>query len=266
MSIPKGFNLFGLEVRFYGILMAIAMAVGVFVACKNAKFRNLKSDDIMIMALYTLPLAVIGARMFSFFSERDLYDSFWQIFNLRTGGMSIYGGIIGGAVAIGLYCLIHKKNFFNVADIAAPSLILGQAIGRWGNFFNQEVYGMEVTNTSLQWFPFSVFIESTGTWHLALFFYEFIFNLILFSVLMIILRKMDARKSGVIMATYLLGYGIVRACLEPLRMNTYILYVGSVKLSLLTSIICIVCGVAYFIYFAISKFKKKNNNKENKKE
>ena len=100
MSIPKGFNLFGLEVRFYGILVALAMAVDVFVACKNAKFRNLKSDDVYILALYVLPIAVAGARMFSFFSERNLYDSFWQIFNLRTGGLSIYGGIIGAVIAV----------------------------------------------------------------------------------------------------------------------------------------------------------------------
>ena len=261
MSIPKGFNLFGLEVRFYGILMAIAMAVAVFVACKNAKFRDLKSDDIYILALYVLPIAVVGARMFSFFSERSLYDSFWQIFNLRTGGLSIFGGIIGGAVAVLIYCLVHKKNFFAVADIAVPSLALGQAIGRWGNFFNQEVYGIEVTNTSLQWFPFSVYIDATGTWHLATFFYEFLFNLMIFALLMILLRKTKVSFKGILMATYLVCYGIIRSLLEMLRVSQYVLYVGSIRLSLLVSILCAVFGFGYFVYYFILRIKSRKNKK-----
>ena len=263
-SIPSGFSLFGLEIRFYGIIMAIAMGIGVFLACKNAKLRGLKSDDILILALYTLPLAVVGARMFSFFSERSLYSSFWEIFNLRTGGMSIYGGIIGGAFAILLYSLIHKKNFFALADIAVPSLILGQAIGRWGNFFNQEVYGFEVTNSALQWFPFSVYIEATGGWYLALFFYEFLLNLLIFVVLMLMLRKSKIKTKGVIMATYLIAYGTIRACLEPLRITKYILYMGSIRLSLLASLIAIGAGVAYFVYYLIVKLRqRKALSKEN---
>lgn len=260
LSIPRGFTIFGFELRFYGIIIAIAMGIGVFLACKNAKYRNLKSDDILILALYVLPLAVIGARMFSFFSELHLYSSFWQIFNLRTGGLSIFGGIIGGAIAIVIYCLIHKKNFFAVADVVAPSLILGQAIGRWGNFFNQEVYGFEVTNPSLQWFPFSVYIESTGTWHLANFFYEFVLNSIIFVVLILMLRKFKLKQKGIILASYLIMYGTIRSCLETLRMPEYILYLGSVRISLLTSILCVACGVAYFIYLFVIWMKKKKNN------
>ena len=261
MSIPKGFNLFGLEVRFYGILVALAMAVAVFVACKNAKFRNLKSDDVYILALYVLPIAVAGARMFSFFSERNLYDSFWQIFNLRTGGLSIYGGIIGGVVAVLIYCLVHKKNFFAVVDIIVPSMALGQAIGRWGNFFNQEVYGFEVTNPSLQWFPFSVYIDATGTWHLATFFYEFIFNLMIFVLLMILLRKVKVSFKGVLTATYFLCYGTIRALLETLRMPQYVLYIGSIRLSLLVSILCATFGFGYLVYYFVLRIKEKKNKK-----
>lgn len=257
LSIPKGFYIGSFEVRFYGILMALAMAVGVILACYNAKAKGMKSDDILIAACYILPLAVIGARMFSFFSERAKYDSFWQIFNLKTGGMSIYGGIIGGAVAILIFCLIHKKNFLKFADVIVPSLILGQAIGRWGNFFNQEVYGFEVTDPAWQWFPFAVFIDDTGTWHLATFFYEFIFNLVTFLVLMLLLRKFKVKKDGVVMATYLTMYGTVRACLEPLRMNEYILYMGKMKLSLFMSIVIVAIGVGYFVYLIIDRIIKK---------
>ena len=263
MGIARGFYIFGFEVRFYGIIMALAMAIGVFVACKNAKYRGLTSENILLLACYLLPFAVIGARIFSFVSEMHLYSSFWEIFNLRTGGMSIYGGIIGGALAILLYCVIHKKNFFAVADIAVPSLILGQAIGRWGNFFNQEVYGFEVVNPSLQWFPFSVFIDSTQTWHLATFFYEFILNSLIFVALMLMLRKYKVKEKGVLMAVYLISYGLIRACLEPLRMNQYILYLGGIRISLFTSVLCLVIGVAYLMYVSISRYYKLKKSLEN---
>ena len=255
-NIAKGFYIFGFEVRFYGIIMAIAMAVGVFLACKNAKYRGLNSDNILVIACYVLPFAVIGARVFSFVSEIHLYSSFWEIFNLRTGGMSIFGGIIGGALGTLLYCIIHKKNFFAVADILVPSLILGQAIGRWGNFFNQEVYGFEITNPNLQWFPFSVYIESSGTWHLALFFYEFILNLIIFAILMLMLRKIKIKEKGVLMASYLIMYGVIRSCLEPLRINQFILYFAGIRVSLLTSIVCILSGVTYLMCLSIYKYYK----------
>ncbi len=256
LCLIDGFTIFGLEIKFYGVIMAIAMAVGVFLAYNNAKARGLKADDVFILALYLLPFGIIGARMFSFFSEMHLYSNFWQIFDLRTGGLSIFGGLIGGIIGGIIFCLIHKKNFLDYADIVAPSLILGQAIGRWGNFFNQEVFGFEVTNSNLQWFPFSVYIERTGTWHLATFFYEFILNLILFTVLMLILRKFKIKQKGVSMASYLLGYGVIRAVLEPLRMYQYILYAGSIRISLLVSIVCAVGGLSYFIYLLFMKLKR----------
>ena len=87
----------------------------------------------------------------------------------RSGGLSITGGIIGGALGVVLFCIIHKINFLRVADCLLPGVILAQAMGRWGNFFNQEVYGGPVTDPSMQWFPFAVYIERTGTWHYAFF-------------------------------------------------------------------------------------------------
>jgi len=181
MLIINGFSLFGLNIKFYGIIMAVAMFIGVLIACKNSKFRSLTENDIFKLILYVLPLSVIGARLFYVFGSTYNY-TFFEIFKIWEGGMSIYGGIIGGAVAIGLFCLIHKKKFFDVADIAVVSLILGQAIGRWGNFFNQEVYGNVITDPSWQWFPFGVLLDN-GQWHYALFFYEFILNIIIFIVL-----------------------------------------------------------------------------------
>ena len=174
--------LFGLEITYYGLIIAIGMALGVFVACKNAKFRGLVADDFILAACYVLPLAIIGARLYYVTFSGETY-SFGEIFRIWDGGMAIYGGVIGGAIGVALFCLIHKKNFLDVADVVAPSLILGQAIGRIGCYFAGCCYGIEVTNESLMWFPLSTQIN--GVWHLSTFFYESLWNLLAFVILLI---------------------------------------------------------------------------------
>lgn len=159
INMVNGFTIFGLEIKFYGIIIALGMLLGIIVATKNTKFRNLKADDIYTLALYVLPLAIIGARLY-FVAFYDYDYTFWEIFDIKSGGLAIYGGVIGGAAGALLFCLIHKKKFLNISDVAVISLILGQGIGRWGNFFNQEAYGYEVTNKALQWFPYAVYIEA----------------------------------------------------------------------------------------------------------
>ena len=164
--------------------VAIGMALGVFLACKNAKFRGVKSDDIIILACYVLPLSVLGAKLYYLtFSGQPF--SFWDIFKIWEAGLAIYGGVIGGALGLVIYCLIHKKNILDMCDIAAPSLILGQAIGRIGCYFAGCCYGIEVTNPSLTWFPLSTFVH--GAWHLSTFFYESLWDLLGFVILMLVL-------------------------------------------------------------------------------
>ena len=107
----KHFTFFGLDIAYYGLIIAIGMALGVFFACKNAKFRGLKKDDVILVACYTLPFSIIGARLYYVLFSLDSFHSFWEIFEIWNGGMAIYGGIIGGAVGLLLYCLIHKKKF-----------------------------------------------------------------------------------------------------------------------------------------------------------
>lgn len=242
-GLIDGFTIFGFNIKFYGLIMACAMLFGVLLACKNAKHRNLTSDNIFTLALIVLPLAVVGARLFYVLGANHAY-SFWEIFKVWEGGMSIYGGIIGGALGIVIYCLIFKKNFFDLADVACVSLILGQALGRWGNFFNQEVYGALVTNSSWQWFPFAVLLDN-GEWHYALFFYESLINLAIFFVLLNLLKKVKQR--GVIAGIYLISYGTIRFILEPLRMAEYNLMFLGMKLSSLISAVAVVVGIVILI-------------------
>ena len=256
-----GFTIFGWDVKFYGIIMAFAMLIGVLLACRNAKYRNLTNDNIYALALYILPLSVIGARLIYCLGAEHPY-TLVEILRIWDGGLSIYGGIIGGALGVCLYCLIHKKNFFDVTDIACVSLILGQAIGRWGNFFNQEVYGKLVENKALHWFPFSVFIDNgiDAGWHYALFFYEFLINLAIFAVLFILLKKI--KQKGYITGLYLIAYGTIRFLLEPLRMQTYNLMLFGLKLSSLISVLAVIGGIVILVLnYTISKRGKKVGKK-----
>lgn len=260
----KYFSFFGLHIAYYGLLIAVGMAIGVFIAYKNAKLRGLKGEDLILVACYVLPLAIIGARIYYVLFSLDEFTNFWQVFEIWNGGMAIYGGVIGGAVGIMIYCLIHKKNFLDVADVIVPALILGQVIGRWGNFINQEAYGVYIDNPSLQWFPVGVYIEKCtqegclcngAGWHMATFFYESMWNLVAFIVLMYLLRKNKLRYRGSVMSLYLIIYGIGRAWIEGLRMDS--LYIGSIRTSQLLSILLIIFGVCFITASAILHKKGK---------
>lgn len=248
------FLFFGLQITYYGFIIALGMALAVFIACKNAKYRGLKTDDIVLAACYVLPLAIIGARLY-YVIFSDYSYSFGEIFRIWDGGMAIYGGVIGGAIGVMLFCIIHKKNFFDVGDIAVPSLILGQAIGRIGCYFSGCCYGIEVTDSSLMWFPLSM--QVNGEWHLSTMFYESIWNFLGFIVLMLLLRKANVKRRGVVMSLYLIIYGAGRAWIEGLRGDS--LYIGSIKVSQLLSILLVVAGVIVLtvVYFLTKQGKIK---------
>lgn len=247
------FTFFGLDITYYGFIIALGMAIGVFVACKNAKFRGLKTDDLLIIACYVLPLSIIGARIYYVIFSLEEFDSFWDIFKIWEGGMAIYGGVIGGALGIVLYCLIHKKNFLDVGDIAAPSLVLGQAIGRIGCYFAGCCYGIAVTDPSLTWFPLSTQID--GVWHLSTFFYESIWDLMTFVILFLLLRKDKLKYRGSIIYLYFIIYGTGRAWIEALRGDS--LYLGSIKVSQLLSILLIAFGIIMLVVTEILHRKGK---------
>ena len=256
-----GFSLFGLEIKFYGLIMALSMLFGVLLACKLAKKRGIKSDDIFYLALIVLPCAVVGARLYYCFFYEYNY-SFRELFNIRQGGLAIYGGVIGGVIGVVIFALIKKnwKIIFVLMDICAPCLILGQALGRWGNFFNQEAYGNMITNSNFQWFPFAVWIESENAWFQATFFYESLWNAIGLVILLFTYYK--SKFTGTTVSAYLIWYGIGRTWIEGLRTDS--LYIGStgIRVSQLLSMILVVVGVVILsinIYKYIKSKKEKTN-------
>ena len=246
------FTIGSLEIHYYGVLMASAMLIGIFLAFGISERKNIKRESIFDLALIVLPLAVLGARTYyCIFSDYHYtFAEFWQI---NKGGLAIYGGVIGGFIGVVIFCLIKKKDIRSVCDVIAPSLILGQAIGRWGNFINQEAYGYVINNPKWQFFP--VGVEVDGVWHLATFFYESMWNLVVFAVILTIFFK--TKSKGTTTAWYLILYGLGRTVIEGLRTDS--LYIGStgIRVSQALSVVLILCGIGMLIYNLVKNKKTK---------
>lgn len=248
------FSIFGVDVYWYGLIITFAIVLDFILLARLCKKFGYDKDMPFDLVLTAVVLGIIGARLFSviFDSGADITD----FFKFRNGGMSIIGGLLGGVVGVMLYSLIKKCNFFMVTDVLAPLVILAQGIGRWGNFFNTEVYGREVLDESLQWFPYAV--EINGTWHHALFFYESVLNLIGFVLLFFLLYKFRS-KFGIVTGAYLIYYGAVRFCLESLRDNEFILRWGKLPISKVMSGVMAIIGIVIVVTVVILDRKKRRN-------
>ncbi len=246
------FSIGKLDIYWYGLIICLAIIVAIAVACYYCKKRNYAIDLPINIALVILPTGILAGRLFAVLFDNSLVIQ--DYFDFRSGGMSIIGAIIGGGLALTIYCLIKKeKNPLLLFDTLCVVLILAQAIGRWGNFVNEEVYGGLITNESLQFFPIAVKIG--GQYYEALFFYESMLNLIGFTGLSIVYLK--EKKCGYCTALYLIYYGIVRTMLEPRRNASYILHASSLMISKVCSILMIVVGAILFIVLIAKKDKKK---------
>jgi len=236
-------DLFGIEgfnIAWYGVIIGLGMLLGVLLASYRAKKNGYKSDLIFDFILIALPVAIICARLYYVAFEWEEYlNNPLKIFAIREGGLAIYGGVIGGFLSAVVYCKINKFPILKLIDLAIPSLILGQAIGRWGNFMNQEAYGAIITNPKLQFFPYGVYIDAVSEWHQATFFYESMWNLLLFIIVLIIARK--TKKDGILLSTYFIGYGIARLFIEGLRTDSLYLF-GGVRVSQILSLLLVIGG------------------------
>ena len=180
-----------------------------------------------------------------------------EFFNFRTGGMSIIGAVLGGAIGLFIYLLIKKpESKLLYFDTLVVVLILAQSIGRWGNFFNAEVYGQVVEQTESVFTKFPFVVEVDGVYYQALFFYESVLNIIGFMILALI--YLCSNKKGLPTATYLIYYGTVRTVLESFRQEEFILKLGNIAISRAFSIAMIVVGIVMFVFILINfnKFPK----------
>ena len=141
-NLPKSISVFGFDIAYYGIIIGIGMLAGIWLAQSDAKRRGQDPEIYLDFALYAIVFSIIGARIYYVVFDWDAYkDNLLQIFNLRAGGLAIYGGVIGAVLTLIVFTKIKKLSFFSMADTGVLGLILGQIIGRWGNFFNCEAIG-----------------------------------------------------------------------------------------------------------------------------
>lgn len=234
------FNLFGVEIYWYGLIMAVSILAAFVLVLVYCVKKKIGADFTFSLMIATVLPGVLFARLFSVLFEEG--SSILDYFQFRDGGLSIIGAIIGGVVGLGIFALIKKKNFFFLSDIVAPALILGQSIGRWGNFANQELFGKLVSDPNLQWFPYAVFIDAENAWFQALFFYESMLSLVGFALLLTLLLK--TKKKGIVTGTYLVFYGLIRAVMEGMRSEEFILRFAGLPISRVLSFVMIVAGIA----------------------
>ena len=229
-------TLFGYEVRWYGILIALGVLLAVLLADRRERRLGLRKDTALNIALIAVPVAILCARAYYVIFSWSYYAAHpADILNIRQGGMAIYGGVIGGVLAGYIYCRVTRTSFAAGLDLAAPSIALGQAIGRWGNFLNQEAYGRAVANPKLRFFPLAV--EIGGSWHWATFFYESLWCALIVIFLIAMERRDFFRRRGDIFGWYLFLYGLERSLVEGLRTDS--LYLGPIRVSQLLSLAAI---------------------------
>ncbi|MCR4427910.1 MAG: prolipoprotein diacylglyceryl transferase [Caldiserica bacterium] len=218
---PEVFRIGNFSIRWYGLLIALSFIPGIYVAYKMALNWSINPDHVFNLAIICAPLGLIFARLFYCALNLPYYSKYpAQILYLWQGGLSIYGVIFGGILGVLIYSLVGKVNFLRLMDLGAVPLLLGQAIGRWGNFFNQELFGYP---TDLPWKMY-ISPEYRPQKYMAYnyfhptFLYESIYNFILFGVLYSISKKKDL-KPGVIVSLYFIGYGTFRFFLEFVRIE-----------------------------------------------
>jgi phosphatidylglycerol:prolipoprotein diacylglycerol transferase len=223
---PIAFKLFGIPVLWYGILITTGIFAGLIVGNFQCKFYKVDFDKVTDMVIVGLPICIIGARIHYILFNWSYYISDpIQMLNIRGGGLAIHGGIIGAVLTSIFMCKYKKIDFLVFLDILAPSFIIGQAIGRWGNFMNGEAHGGVVTQEFISKFP--DFIQKgmfiNGTYYHPTFLYESIWNLIIFVILLIISRKVLNLKKGGLFYIYLLLYSTGRFFIEGLRTDSLML-------------------------------------------
>ena len=255
LEVGVAFEIFGMSIKWYGIIIATGVLVAVLVACYNNKLKNYSQDFPYEILLWCFPLAIVGARVYYIIFSGQSY-TFMEAIAIWHGGMAIYGGIIGGLIGLILFAIIKNQNLLKITDLVAPSLVIAQSIGRWGNFANQEVYGQVVTNPDLQWFPFAVYIDKLGEWHYATFFYESMICLVIFIILMLVFRRTNL--FGVVTSIYLILYGVERYFLEGMRQESEILFIGNsnIPVSQVVSILFVIAGLVLLMTVLIMERKK----------
>lgn len=270
-NMGKNINIFGIDIAYYGIIIAIGMILAMLLICREAKITGQNVDNYYDLMIATIICGIIGARIYYVIFEWENYKGdLMSVFNIRNGGLAIYGGIIGGGIAAFIYSKIKKMSFATILDTAVLGLLVGQIMGRWGNFFNREAFGGYTDNL----FAMQIKLDEVGgvisdsvaknikvvegieyiQVH-PTFLYESLWNLLLLVIIM--LYRKHKRFEGEIACIYMIGYGVGRFFIESLRTDQLVIKGLGIAVSQMVSVVSILVGLAVIISRRYVGFKSK---------
>lgn len=253
MIDPIAFTIFGIEIRWYGILVAFGVTLALILGYKRAPSEGIDREDVLDILLPAIPMGIVGARLYYVLFNLEYYHSFKDVINLRSGGLAIHGGLILGIATAAIVCKRKELKVLQVFDLLAPSVALGQAIGRWGNFMNGEAHGGP---TDLPWA-----ITVNGVKVHPTFLYESLWCLALCLFLLWLAKR--KKFHGQLTFLYFILYSIERFFVEGLRTDS--LMIGPFKQAQVLSLCLIVAGVIAYAYF-LKKYKNDLINLEGNKD
>ncbi len=281
-NIPKSFSVFGFQIAFYGLIIGLGVICGVLMAVHIAKLEKMDSDIIWDFAIYAVIFSVIGARLYYVIFSWDLYkNNLLSIFNTRQGGLAIYGGVLGAFATLFVYCRIKKISPYQIGDCGVYGLVLGQIIGRWGNFFNREAFGSFTDSLFAMRLPLdAVRTKDIAQSHLdgmaqmasdgavvnfiqvhPTFLYEGVWNLCLLLVMLFWHRH--KKYHGQMCLVYLGGYGLGRFFVEGLRTDQLLIPHTQIAVSQVLAIVMFVFAVvlnAYIRFYLAKDLKKETQS------
>ncbi len=234
---PVAFKVFGVEIMWYGVLISLGVLLGVFFALKECRRIGFKEDNLLDFLLMAIPAAIVGARIYYVIFSWDYYSqNISEIINIRNGGLAIHGALIAGIIVSLLFCKRRKINPLLLLDILMPSVALGQSIGRWGNFINQEAHGGP---TDLPW---GIVVDGQKV-H-PTFLYESIITLCIF-IFLTWFRKNKKTPDGQVLALYLILYSAGRFFIEGLRTDSLMFF--GMRIAQLVSLGSAIAGIAIWM-------------------
>lgn len=256
---PIAFEFGPIKVAWYGLIIVSAMMLAIYLTIREGEKRGVSEDFVIDTAFWLLPMGILGARLYYVLFELDYYlANPTQIFAIWEGGLAIYGGVIAGLIT--LYWRSNKENVpvLLMADVIAPYLLLGQAIGRWGNFINQEAFGGEVSRQFLENLMLPEFIiegmHIQGAYHHPTFLYESLWSFLGVAILLVIRNREKFLLRGETTAGYFIWYGIGRILIEGMRTDS--LYLGPFRISQIVSAVIILIGIGMVVYFRRYQYPK----------
>lgn len=261
MKWSSGFSIFGFEIKYYGVIIAIAILAGYLVADREAKRTGQSKELYMDFLLIVIITSIIGARLYYVVLEWDDFkNDIWQIFNIRSGGLAIYGGIIAAIITLYIFVKIKKQNFWVMADTASLGLVTGQIIGRWANFMNLEAFGgytnsifaMQIRADQAYYIPEGLLdkmVTYSGAEYLQVhptFLYESLWNVGVLIILLV--YKKHKKFKGEVFLLYMLGYALGRLWIEGMRTDQLIIGSTGIPMSQLLAGVIAIASFGFVAY------------------